>query len=383
VSLLTGCGTTKTASQKQLASDRWNDARANVLIGLARDQYTNANFTTSRQTIDQALKMAPRNPGARILSGKLYIEGGQLELAERELNQARQLDPTNAEADYLSGIVYQRWLQPERALEFYQHACDKSPAELAYLVAKAEMLVAMERRTEALELLQAKVTYFEHSAVIRDEVGLLLQQQGRINEAVEMFRRASILAPDESGIREHLALALYDQKKFQECADILTALIKEPHYDHRADLLTTLGECQLETNRAGDALDNFTQATELLPGSPGVWLSLARAQFECDEFRQAEVSLKRSLGYDANNSQAYLLLGYLDLRQSRDNEALDAFAHASRLEPTDTVSLCMVGVALGKLGRANQAMECYRQVLKLKPHDEMATQLMARLDSHE
>jgi tetratricopeptide (TPR) repeat protein len=362
---------------------RWNDARANVLIGLAKDQYTNGNFTNSRLSIDSALKMEPDNAAARILSAKLYIESGQLEMAERELTLARQNDASNAEADYLSGVVYQRWTQPEHALEFYQHACDKSPAELAYLIAKAEMLVAMDRRNEALTLLQAKVTYFEHSAVIRDEVGLLLQQEGRIDEAVEMFRRACILASDELNIRLHLAMALFDQKKFTECADILTQLMKEPQFAHRGDLQLTLGECQMETAHAAQAIYNFQEASAQMPQAPGVWLSLARAQLQLRQYQQCELSLKRSLSLDSRNSQTYLLLGYLQMKQGRDNEALDAFARANHIDPNETVSLCMVGVELQKLGRTGQAMECYEHVLKLRPHDEMATQLMARLDSHE
>ena len=52
---------------------------------------------------------------------------------------------------------------------------------------------------------------------------------------------------------------------------------------------------------------------------------------------------------------------------------------ASALDPADTVSLCMVGVALEKLGRAAEAFQCYVQALKLKPGDDLATRLMAEV----
>ena len=47
-------------------------------------------------------------------------------------------------------------------------ASDKAPAELPYLLARAEMLVELERSEEAMTLLQGKVVYFENSAAIRD-----------------------------------------------------------------------------------------------------------------------------------------------------------------------------------------------------------------------
>ena len=140
------------------------------MIGLAKDQYDAGQLDKARQTIDDAVKLSPESANARILSARIAIEQSQLELAEKELRLARQFDPRAADADYLSGVVYQRWQKPDLAFDFYSHACDKAPSELAYLMAKAEMLVSMERSTEALKLLQDRVVFFEHSAVIRDAV---------------------------------------------------------------------------------------------------------------------------------------------------------------------------------------------------------------------
>src|SRR6185436_364752 len=105
--LLGGCQHNSSRSQKQQATEEWNGARARVLQSLAKDQY---------QTGNDALKLDPRNSGARVLSAHLAIEQGQLELAERELNLAREADPNNAEADYLTGVVYQRWQKLEPAM---------------------------------------------------------------------------------------------------------------------------------------------------------------------------------------------------------------------------------------------------------------------------
>jgi tetratricopeptide (TPR) repeat protein len=379
---LAACSSTKDPTAQEAAMKRWNDARSNVLSGLAADQYANGNFDKSRATIDQAIRLSPDNAAAHVLSAKLYIEAGQLEAAEKELALARQADPSSAEAEYLSGVVYQRWQQPQRALEFYQHACDKSPAELAYVMAKAEMLVAMGRRGEALTMLQAKVAYFEHSGAIRDEVGLLLVQEHRYPQASEMFRRAAILASDDLTIKEHLAMALFYGKQYSESAGILSELLASGKFEKRPDLLAALGECQLQTGHAGEALRSFQQASEIGPDSMGVWLGLARAELQLDSPRRAELALRRCLAIDDASSQAHLLLGYVQLRQDRLSEAYGSFARASQLDPTDTVSLCMVGLTLDRMGRGSEAAACYQRALKMNPGDEMAGQLLARLDRH-
>ncbi|MGD0388000.1 MAG: tetratricopeptide repeat protein [Tepidisphaeraceae bacterium] len=381
--LLGACSSTKDPTAQEAAAKRWNDARSSVLSGLAADQYANGNFDKSRSTIDQAIRLSPDNAAAHVLSAKLYIETGQLEAAEKELALARRADPASAEAEYLSGVVYQRWQQPQRALEFYQHACDKSPAELAYVMAKAEMLVAMGRRGEALTMLQAKVAYFEHSGAIRDEVGLLLVQEGRYPEAIEMFRRAGILATDDLTIREHLAMALFYGKRYSESAGILSELLTSGKFEKRPDLLAALGECQLQTGHAGEAVRSFQQASEIGADSMGVWLGLARAELQLDSPRRAELALRRCMAIDDAASQAHLLLGYVQLRQDRLSEAYASFSRASQLDPTDTVSLCMVGLTLDRLGRGSEAAACYRRALKMNPGDEMAGQLLARLDLNQ
>src|SRR5690349_11705161 len=124
-----GCQHHRSSSptQKQQAAEEWNDARARVLQSLAKDQFQTGNFDKARQTINDALKLDPKNASARVLSAHLAIEQGQLELAERELKLAREADPKNGEADYLLGVVYQRWQRLDEALAAYQSAADKQP----------------------------------------------------------------------------------------------------------------------------------------------------------------------------------------------------------------------------------------------------------------
>lgn len=377
---LGACSTAKEPTAQESARRQWNDAQSSVLIGLASDQYQNADFDKSRSTIDQAIRLSPTNAPAHILSAKLYIEGGQLELAEGELNVARRLDPGSAETDYLCGVIYQRWQQPQRALECFQYACDKAPSELAYLLAKAEMLVAMDRRDQALSLLQAKVAFFEHSGAIRDEVGLLLVQQGRYPEAIEMFRRGTILASDDLTIKEHLAMALFCNGQYSEAAGLLSDLLSDPQYAHRSDLMITLGECQLQSASPGDAVVTFQEASQISPDSSGVWLGLGRAELQLNNLRRSELALRHGLAVDDSSSEGHLLLGYVEMRQNRLGEAYASFTRANQLDPSDTVSLCMVGLALDRMGRGKEASDCFQKALKMKPGDQMAGQLLTNLD---
>jgi tetratricopeptide (TPR) repeat protein len=373
-----GCASQpKKASNNEVAKHKWNAARGAALAGLAKDQFESGSLEQARHSITEAEKLDPENGSIRVLSAKLAIEEAQLELAERELRLARQFDPKNPEADYLSGVVYQRWQKPEVAYEFYGHASDKAPAELAYIMAKAEMLVAMDRAPEALKLLQEKVVYFEQSAAIRDAVGQLLVGQKEYAKAADMLRQASVLTPDDLMIREHLGLALYYAKQYEDSVATLTKLLKEEKYEKRSDLWATVGECQSQLGQFREARDSFETATKIDPSSGPLWLGFGKAALQHGDLRRAELALRRAAAIDPSATEVSLLTGYLRMRQDRLPEALAAFKKASSADNADALSLCMTGYVLQKMGKTDEAMQYYGKALKRNPHDELANKLMA------
>ena len=377
--LMAGCQQDK-LTDKQKATARWNEARATILYGVAQDQYKAHDFDKCKETATQALAMTPDSPKLHTLLAKVNIEQGQLELAEKELEIARRFDPGDPEPYYLSGVIYQRWQKPQIALEFYRQASERAPAELAYVMARGEMLVALGRQAEALTLLQSKVAYFENSASIRDAVGQLLVQSGRYSDAVEMFRQATVLSEDDQAIRERLAMAYYYNKQYREAAEALTKLTQTDAYSKRADLFEMLGESQMHLNDSHRARHSFETATELNPYSAQTWRSFGRASLEAGELQRADLALRRSLGLDASAAETHLLLGYVRLKEGKLPEALKSFRQASALDDHDTTSLCMVGYTYEKLGQTEKAMEYYGRALKINPGDDMASQLMAGVE---
>ena len=377
-----GCGNANKKNSKE-ANARWNSARANVLCSLAKDQYKSGAFDKCRKTVTDALKMDPTHGELRILSAKLAIEQGQLDMAERELETARKYAPNNPQGYYLAGVVYQRWQKPERAYEFYTAASDKAPGELPFVLARAEMLVELDRSDEALALLQSKVTYFENSAAIRDAVGQLLMQQRKYHDAVDLFRQASVLEDQEQGFKERYGLALFYDKQYSEAVDVLGKLVTKEGYTERADLLSALGESQLRLGKTRDARHTFESAAQINPSNAKAWVGLGQAAMETRDYRRAELALKKALHLEPNAAEVHLMVGYLRLRQEKLKEALASFQKASALDDKDTVSVCMIGYVYEKTGRSDLAMKYYGKALKQKPTDPLASKLMAGVDLND
>lgn len=384
VTTLGGCGSgNKQPTQKEAAVAKWNNTRATVMLSLANDQFKTGNYDKARQTLNEVRKISPDNPNLHLLSGKLNLEQGQLEPAERDLQKAVELAPTAAEPHYLLGVIYQRWQRFDAALAEYQTAGDKAPTELAYVLARAETLVIMDRPKDALGLLMEKLAFFDNNPVIRDAAGQLLMQQGRYREAVEVFRQATMLATEDLALKERLAKAMFYDKRYREAGDMLARVANDEANARRSDLRVLIGECALQTDRPSDARAAFELATQLNPSSVPGWQGIAKVALARGDLSRAELAIKRSMALEPSDAQNQLLLGYLRLRQDRLSDAMTAFRKASALEQTDPVSLCMTGYVLEKMGQPQQAIEFYARALKVKPDDELANQLMAGVGAND
>lgn len=381
LALIAGCSAAQPKKSVTVEGrEKWQEARAGVLYSLAKGQFEAGNFEAARKSLNEAATLAPKTAAIYVLSARIAIEQSQLELALNTLATVATLDPKNAEADYFMGVVYQRWQKPDLALDCYTRASTKQPAELAYILAQSEMLVAMDRQDEALALLRSKMQYFENSAVLRDSIGQLLFQRGEYALAADMLRIASVLAPEDQFIRERLAMALYLQGDYREAVEVLSRLLGDPRYAKRADLLVAQGECLLHVNRVRDARDSFELASQHDPSSVAVWLGLAKAAAQLDDTPRVEMSLRKAMAIQADNPEVHLMLGYLRIQQGKLAEAVSLFHRASALNVRDTVSLCMIGYTLEKMGQKGLAGTYYARALKIRPDDEMANKLMAQLD---
>jgi tetratricopeptide (TPR) repeat protein len=377
----TGCQSgKKKQTANQQSEKRWAATRAAVLATLAKGQLESGQFDKARESIDKAKRLDPSNAQICLLAAKLELEEGRLDVAERELAEARRLDPKNAEADYLSGVVYQRWLKPKVAFDYYSSAAEKNPREVAYPLAAAEMLVDLGRSEEALSMLQGRLDEFGTSAVMHDTIGQLYVAQGQYAQAVDALRQASTLASDDNQVREHLAMAMFYNGQYREAADAFARVLKDPANASRAELHIAMGECQMNLRRPRDARDSFERATHLSPASATAFLSLTKAALELNDLRRAEVALRKAVALAPEQAETHLMLGFVRLKQERLPDALLAFRKASSLDANDPVALCMVGYVLEKSGRTQQAVQYYGRALRIDPDDELATKLMASVN---
>ena len=135
-------------------TQEWHKTQERFIFEVAEQEYKVGDFEKCRDTLRPVLAGDPSYPPVLILAAKVEMDqGGSLETARDELTHAINLKADDAEPYYLLGVVYQRWQQMQTACDNYQLAVDRAPTNVLYVLAVAEMQIALGNLDRAHEML--------------------------------------------------------------------------------------------------------------------------------------------------------------------------------------------------------------------------------------
>jgi tetratricopeptide (TPR) repeat protein len=358
---------------------KWDTARSGVLLNVASDQFNAGAYDKARRTLDEIFKLTPDNAGALMLLVRIELENGRLEGAFSTLERVRALAPGLAEVDYLDGIIAQRWKRFEDAEQSFARAFAREPDDLAYMLAYSELLAGNGRLNEAIAVLEPRVSQFDQTPAVRDALGRLLEQAGRLDQAVEHYRRAVVAEGADASIRERLAVALFRLERFDDALGQLNRLDHEALLDGRADLQTVRADCLAATGRLSEARTVYEQATRTDPTYVPAFRGLARAALAEGDRRRAGIAIAKATALKPGDPQTIVLGGCIELAEGRSDAARKSFEQALAIEPDNALAITLLGLLHERDGNTTGAAEAYSRALRIAPDEPLARQLIVDL----
>ena len=173
-------------------------------------------------------------------------------------------------------------------------------------------------------------------------LGCMLRQEGRMQEAMEHWEEALRLKPDYADAHYNLGFALSKAGRFEEAIG---------HYEQTLRL----------TPDAGDAHCNLGDAL----------VQLGKVQEAIGHYEQA-------LQIKPDYAEAHNSLGLALAQTGKLQEAMGHWESALRLKPDFAEAHNNLGVALVQLGRVREAIEHWEQALRIKPDYASASNNLAR-----
>lgn len=191
-----------------------------------RDQFTRADSERAIALVEEALATDPQSVELRVELAANHLIRGEIDAAERWLQEADGLDGADAFVSHIAGRValYGR-NDPAEAVRYFERALELRPGEARLhhdlamaLVSVGRLAGAVEHGVQALELDPV-------SSVVQGDVGWILYYAGRNAEAREACHATLILRPESTSARSCILLAASADGALDEEVGIVDQLL--------------------------------------------------------------------------------------------------------------------------------------------------------------
>jgi tetratricopeptide (TPR) repeat protein len=219
--------------------------------------------------------------------------------------------------------------------------------------------------TQALEVATGADSCRAHNSL-----GLVLKDQGRLDEAAAHFAEAVRLKPDFAEANHNLGLVLAQQGRFDLAVAPLAEAARANPRD--AELRSNLGFALSNLGRGSEAIEHFEQALRLQPDLAQVHNALGCALAAEKRTADALSHFSAAVRLKPDYFEAYDNMGLAFAGQGRIAEAIAQFTAAVRLNGEYPKARNNLGMALAAQGRLDEAIVQYGEAVRLAPDFEIA-----------
>jgi arylsulfatase A-like enzyme/Tfp pilus assembly protein PilF len=188
------------------------------------------------------------------------------------------------------------------------------------------------------------------------------QQQGRADEAIEIYRSVIARRKDTEDAYRKLALVYWRQGRAAEAISTLELALSNGVT--QSEVRIKLGQYLAESGQPARAIE-LLQATE--GADPDALIALGNAYTLAGREREAIATFNRLLAIDPDNGLAFENIGAAQLRTGDLAAAEGSLRRAIELDPKLAGAHTALGVALASTGRGDEAIELWKRAVALDP----------------
>jgi tetratricopeptide (TPR) repeat protein len=202
-----------------------------------------------------------------------------------------------------------------------------------------------------------------------NDMGVALAARGQFDEAIEYYRKSLQINPDRFAVQKvqnNLGHALAAEGRFDEAIECYRqALQINPNY---SDALNNLGIALTDKGRFDEAIENYRKAIQINPNFSEALNNLGVALAAKGQFDEAIKNYRQAVQINPNYSKAMDNLGGALAAKGRFDEAIENYRKAIQLNSNRPETFFHLGTTLDQLGRTREAIAQYREALRLNPN---------------
>lgn len=277
--------------------------------------------------------------------GKMFMAAEYYDVAETCLRNAQQLAPDDMRWPYFLGHVFRYRSDPAKAAPLFEQALAHAPDDVPSLVWLAEMNLSQDRPDAAEAPLKKAQSIDSSSGAVLYGLGRVALAKQNYAEAVKYLEAALSNSPQATRLHYPLALAyrgLGNRDKAEEHLRLRGTVELPPVDPLLGEIAGLLQNAAAFEARASQALG-------------------AR------QWSEAETNLKKAVELAPGNAFSRLNLGTALYMQGKADAALEQYREAVRLSPTLARAHFAIGVLMDERGQDGEAIKAFDAAIVSDP----------------
>jgi serine/threonine protein kinase/Tfp pilus assembly protein PilF len=360
-----------------------NTMGANLVLAASLEQ-TTSKATISMQLLDAhsqrvmrkgAVECAVSEIGSlgekasRQAALLLQLPSGDVPLTDLEESKSVPLDVLQAYSEAEQLVNEPNHAGLKQAIDKYQQVLD---LDSHFALAYAKLAIAylkqfyVTREPANIDLSSKNAAnalrYNPHSSMALLSQAMVFVCQGKPKDAMAYFAKARQADPGNPDVMFHEAWALEHNGQLDEAEQAYRdILVERPNF---WPAYNNLGVLLARGAKYDEAAKAFAAAGAAAPKVAQPMANLAQTYFEMGRHDDSRAALNESLAR-AESADGYLALGDLDFGDGKYNDALAAYGHAAKLDPSNHLIQRNIGDCYTMLGNAAMVKESYGRAARL------------------
>jgi tetratricopeptide (TPR) repeat protein len=353
-------------------------------------------YAEAMEQFKEALKVDPKFDLARENLQYVFAETGLEDADVRRWRDEVTRDPENFEAMLRLGVSFQNMGRFREAAEMLGAVVEKNPDHTMARFHLAITLKAQGLYQQALEHYLYIGPHFAKSAVFHTDLGEVYYNIGRTDEAIAELNAAIKLDADYWRSHFLLSFAYGDNGQLQEALEEsrVASRLNPSFQNTEANLALsgcgagsageasrncsgkevaslestsfTLGMAYRERGFTKEALKEFQKALRDMPDADRVHMEIGKIHIAEGSMDAAAEAFLKTLEANAENVEAYRLLGCVYHLKGEYYESALCYLQAFRLNSADADTMNNLGVLLYQVGLKEEAERMFKKGLNLK-----------------
>jgi tetratricopeptide (TPR) repeat protein len=341
------------AAKTKIALERFADAKTQLIaarrtspkdmglaLWLAKTEEMLANRAEADKLYQQAIDLAdPQNPEAiqayAQYAGFLAAQGKTSD-AQAKLDQARSKLPDSAALQRAFGEVAAAQGHYDEAVGHFESALQKNPGDLGTRFRLGVTYRRMRKLDLAAQELDKVAAVDKEYPGIALERGLLFEESGDIQKALEQFNQAYQKAPKDIDLKLRVGAAYVAVGKIEEALPLLNEVKNQR--PNSAEANHFIGRAYLKQGglEAAAAMRYLQRAVELDPNRAEYHLYVAWAANDATpvQLGLARTHVDKALALDKLLADGYWQRGVVERREGAVNDAIKDLKRALELKPS-------------------------------------------------